>query len=557
MCGDALMGRTARRRRRSVALLLVTVALLSASCSDGDATPRTTLATTVDDTTATRTATTDRDLVDAPTTATAASNSTTSPASTTTTTTLGPPVTAPSGPPADVTRSIPAAAPVATPPAATPPWWAATARVIGGDVRTDIGCASGTGAGALDQFFAARSGPLMGADYQHVVALGGNRYAWFFQDAFIDPPGMAFTLTASHFVHNVALVQTGRCFTMQHRGTASNPRSFEPGVGEDPQSVWFWPMGGQTFNGRLTMFWVRMVRDGYDPPPGDGLGWHPQSVWIATYDAGSLARLSFAPAPNAGVNPIYGYAVESDDEYTYLFGNTFEQNLAREGGFFAGQHSATAMYLARVPRGRLDRAPEYRTADGWSAAPGDARPFAREHWAENPMQPRRMNGQWVSATKVDGYWGEELEIKVARNPWGPWTTTARSRLFPRNRDPAMNTYHAHLLPWRSAGGDLMVSVSQNARLMNRDAFPHPERYRIAVFNARWAAAPPDPVPPTTTTVRPTTTTTAPPRTTTTTAPTTSTTTVPTSAATTTTTTTTSTTSTTTTSSTSTTVAPGP
>ena len=84
------------------------------------------------------------------------------------------------------------------------------------------------------------------------------------------------------------------------------------------------------------------------------------------------------------------------------------------------------------------------------------------------MQPRRMNGQWVSATKVDGYWGEELDIRVALHPWGPWTTTTRTRLFPRHRDPAMNTYHAHLLPWRSTGGDLVVSVSQNARLMNRD-----------------------------------------------------------------------------------------
>ena len=78
-----------------------------------------------------------------------------------------------------------------------------------------------------------------------------------------------------------------------------------------------------------------LVRDGYDPPPGDGLGWHPQSVWIATYDAGSLARLSFGPAPNAGVAPIYGYAVDSDDDYTYLFGNTFEQNLV--ASFRAGR----------------------------------------------------------------------------------------------------------------------------------------------------------------------------------------------------------------------------
>ncbi len=441
-------------------------------------------------------------------------------------------VAPPSDPPQDVTRSIPDATPAATAPSAPPPAWAASVTTTAaGYIGTAIGCASGSGAAALDSFFAARVGPLLGADYQHVVSLGNGRAAWFFQDAFIDPGGTATRLDQAFFAHNLLLLQDGNCFTMLHRGTAAKPTSFEPGNGERSLTKWFWPMGAETSGNRVRMFWVEMAKDGYEPGPGDGLGWHPARLWLATYDATTMQRLSFDPAPNSGVSPIYGYAVASDSQYSYLFGNTFEQNLVREGGFWSGPHSATAVYLARVPRGRLDATPEYRTADGWSGDPGAAVAIVQRYWAENPMQPRFLDGQWVAATKVDGYWGDELSIDVANNPWGPWTTVDRRWLSPRGSDPAMNTYHAHLLPWRSGNGSLIVSVSQNARQMTADAFPHPERYRIAVFTSGWWSAPPDP-PPTTTSTTSTSTTTS--TTTTTTSTTTSTTTTTTTPATTTT-----------------------
>ena len=314
-------------------------------------------------------------------------------------------------------------------------------------------------------------------------------------------------LDQSFFAHNLLLIQDGKCFTMLHRGTSAKPTSFEPGNGEKPSSKWFWPMGAETSGGQVKMFWAEMAKDPYEPGPGDGLGWHPARLWLATYEANTMKRLSFGPAPNSGVNPMYGYAVANDGNYTYLFGNTFEQNLVREGGYFGGQHSATAMYLARVPLGQLNATPEYRTADNWSSNAGDARPFVQRYWAENPMQPRYIDGQWVAATKVDGYWGDQLVVEVARHPWGPWTTTEFRGLSPRGGDPLMNTYHAHLLPYRSSSGSLIVTVSQNARQMKADAFPHPERYRVAVFTSSWSTPPAEP-PPTTTTTSTTTTTTS-------------------------------------------------
>ena len=407
------------------------------------------------------------------------------------------PPTIDKGNPQVVARPIPTAAPPAPPvPGATaPPWEATTTTTSGGYISTNVGCASGTGAGALDSFFKGRVGPMLGADYQHVYPLGGSRYLWLFQDAFIDHSGTVSNLGKSGFAHNVAFIQDGACFTLLHRGSVARPSQFESGTGTDPANHWFWPMGGELVNGRLQVFWVEEQVDGSSPGPGDGLGWHPVGTFLATYDTKTLARLSFGAAPNSGVRPIYGYAVASDASYTYLFGNTFEQNLTREGGFFNGPHSATSMYLARVPKGNLSAAPEYRTATDWSGDPGAAVAIVQRYWAENPMEPRYISGQWVAATKVDGYWGDELSIDVANNPWGPWTTVEHRGISPRNGDSTMNTYNAFLMPWLS-GGNLVVSVSQNGRNMLASAYPHPERYRIALFSSKLVSPPPDPPPPT-------------------------------------------------------------
>jgi hypothetical protein len=346
-----------------------------------------------------------------------------------------------------------------------------------GFVATDVGCAAGLDARSLDAFFAARVGPVLGWDYQHVYPLGPGRWLWLFQDAFIDHRGLATTLDGGGFAENTALVQNGTCFTLLHRGTAARPSSFELGAGEQVLVRWWWPLGGGLANGRLQVFWAEMVKDAVDPPPGDGLGWHPVATWLATYNPADLTRLAFQRAPNAGARPLYGYAVASDAKHTFLFGNTYQQNLTLEGGFWNGPHSATKMWLARVPRGELAATPHYWNGSGWTDAPDQAEPIVDRFWTENPMQPAFLNGRWVASTKKDGFWGDDLVIDVALHPFGPWRTVHEAPLAGRGGDPLLNTYHVQPLPWLSPDGSLILSVSDNARDMRRDAYPHPERYR--------------------------------------------------------------------------------
>lgn len=443
------------------------------------------------------------------------------------TTTSVPPATAPpqdDDDPAVVARPTPVEPPPPAPSAPKPPWADSTFTTSAGLLSTDVGCADDTSAAGLDRFFSQRVGPVLGWDYQHVVSLGATRSLWLFQDTFLDHSGTASTLDKSSFAHNVAVLEQNGCFTLLHRGSTTRPTPFEPGTGSSTLSTWFWPMGGELIDGQVRVVWAQMVKDAVDPTPPDGLGWHPAATYIATYDPDTLQRLDFRQAPNAGVAPIYGYAVVSDATHTYLFGNTFEQNLSREGGYWNGPHSATQVYLARVPRGRIFDNPEYRTADGWSPDPAASVPILSRHWAEFPFQPRYLDGQWVGVAAVDGYWDEQYSVDVANQPWGPWTTVESREIAPRNGDPKMNTYHAHLLPTRDARGQLVVTISNNARNMLRDAWPRPDRYRPMVFTSAWVGAPADPPPVTTTTS--TTSTTTIPATTTSTTTTTTTTTVP-------------------------------
>lgn len=358
-----------------------------------------------------------------------------------------------------------------------------------GMVVTDVGCLPNSSAATLHAAFTKRIGPLMGWDNPHVYQLGGGRRLWLVQDAYIDYPGTANGLHDNGpQIQNLAFLQQGSCFTLMHRGTRTARLNFEPGVGAVPGHSFFWPLGGQLINGRLQIFWAKMIQSVPKPPPGDGLHRHPGSTWIATYDPVTLRRLSFRPAPNSGVFPQYGFAVASDHEYTYLFGNSNELNLHRQGGFYSGPHSATRMYLARVPLGQLGAVPRYRTATGWSRNARDAVSISTRYWAENTMQPRYIDGQWIAVTKEDGFWGDDIVIDVAKRPWGPWRTVQQFRYQTRYGNDIMNSYQPILLPWRERSGRLGVVISENARAF-REAIANPLLYRPAVFTVPFPPKP--------------------------------------------------------------------
>ncbi len=364
------------------------------------------------------------------------------------------------------------------------------ARPIGnGLVGAEVGCIEDNSADAYDKFFRERIGPSLAIDNPHITALGSDRYLWLFNDAFLDYTGKSTTIEVGAgdavYLENAALLQDKNCFQMIHRGTLAVPRSFEPGKDIDG-GHFMWPLGGGLGrDGNLYLFWSEMQQD---PNPGlnNGILRHPVATWLGVYDPTTLARLYFDHAPNDGVEPQYGSVVESDDEYSYLFGNSNMLNLAMEGGWDEGPFSGTREYVARVPNGLFGREPEYYTGSGWSPDAEDAAPISERFYTSNTMQPRLLDGRWVSVVKADEFWGDRIVLDVADNPWGPWTTVydeVYEPLVPRGVNPESHTatYQPILLPWTDTDGGAIVVISQNAGRW-AEAVADPRRYRPRVLS---------------------------------------------------------------------------
>ncbi len=274
-------------------------------------------------------------------------------------------------------------------------------------MAVDVGCATTLDAAGLDAFFRQRVGPVLGWDYQHVYPLGGDRYLWLFQDAFIDHSGRATSLNGVGFAQNAAMLQTGRCFTLLHRGTTAQPSSFEPGAGEQVLKRWWWPLGGEVDGNRLRVFWAEMVADPTPPAPGDGLPWHPVATWLATYDATTLTRLDFprwhrAPVRNRStatpwpLTPTSATCSATPTSRTWPAkeASGTDRTRPRRCGWpgCRGRSSTSARSTGRAPAGRR------RTVN--------AEPILSRYWAENPMQPRFLDGLWVAVDEGERLLGQ-------------------------------------------------------------------------------------------------------------------------------------------------------
>ena len=327
-------------------------------------------------------------------------------------------------------------------------------------VVSNAGCARSLSADGLQAFFADALGPIMGHDEPRVTPLGDGRMLWVLQDTFIDYRYAVNVFGGMDYVNNSVLIQNGLCFTMLQGGTTSHAESFELGDAPTNFNRYFWPGGATVSGGKLYMFWIEINRDTVPMGSLDGLAAHPTKTWLATYDLQTLKRLDFKLAPNSGIAPVYGYGVGDDGDWTYLFGNSDLQNLALEGGYANGPHSATRVYLARVPRGQVASSPSYWDGGAWTTDAGAASPISSRFFTENLMLPVPIGGRWYSATKVDGFSGSNFVVDEADHPWGPYTTIRSLPSVPRGDPTDVLTYHAAALPWLDPSGGLIITMSQ-------------------------------------------------------------------------------------------------
>ena len=156
------------------------------------------------------------------------------------------------------------------------------------------------------------------------------------------------------------------------------------------------------------------------PAPFDGIRRHPIATWIGVYDPETFARSrSSAGRRTPACTRSTASPSSPHGRYSYLFGNSNQLNLAIEGGIDNGPFSATRMYLARVRTGPLPRRARVLHGHRLVAAPRPTPIRSRSATTtENTMQPRLIDGWWVSVTKKDGFLSAHRRLRRRRAPVG-------------------------------------------------------------------------------------------------------------------------------------------
>jgi hypothetical protein len=314
-------------------------------------------------------------------------------------------------------------------------------------------CVDNADASGLTQLFDRGLNGLSGADYQRAFALPDGRILWVFQDAFLHRPSGQDAL-----VHNIGIVQTANCFSLLRSGTAQRPTSWVGAAATTDRLRWFWPLGGTVIDHqRFVLFFAEFRESGATYLSQA----HPVATWIATIDLKSMTPSSFHPAANPTA-ALYGWAVASDDNHTYLYAHCYRQF----GYGYLGHDTCTAnVTIARAPRGNLDGPFQYWTGTIWSDNPNTAVNIAPltgprgEPRAINPMQIARLNNHWISVTKEGDWWGTKIYIDTAAAPTGPWTTIDVLNADTLGSTNEYNTYFASLIP--TTQGHLLIGLSNN------------------------------------------------------------------------------------------------
>jgi hypothetical protein len=186
-----------------------------------------------------------------------------------------------------------------------------------------------------------------------------------------------------------------------------------------------------------------------------------------------LERSALLPV-TGGIVWASALMISSDGIIAYIYGQRDDGDRWTFG---------TDTYLGVVPVAELGSPLLYRTGNGWSMNPADARPIIGAVGGPETSVSVYGNGASVVLTSTaDGGLGHVVTEWVSGSPWGPWATRTVAdypdtpAAFPG--DPAQHLWY---LPFHLAGTSLHV-ISQN--WPNRplsDIVKAPADFRVQVF----------------------------------------------------------------------------
>lgn len=313
--------------------------------------------------------------------------------------------------------------------------------------------------------FAEPVGEWVGGDAVRIYPLPDGRQLWMMNDSFVPRDGMA-PVNQFKFIRNIAFIRDlDGSLTMLAGGEPGTRTEFIPHADRDRFRRFYWPLGGEVDGDMLKIFLAEMRCD----RPQWGICFYPISTQLATFTWADMALVSIEPAPNPGVRPVYGFSVASDEEWSYLFGNGHEFNTPDEWG------GSNQVFVARVPRGKLEQPPHYWDGSGWNPDPATAVPLVQRGYADFRMAVIRWGDRWIGLAKEDEFVGQRIIVMEADRPEGPWRDLEWIPLGEPPGIPAGVTYDAIPYP-EPVDGRLAIFYSTNSQL-EPVVFEDPSVYR--------------------------------------------------------------------------------
>ena len=310
---------------------------------------------------------------------------------------------------------------------------------------------------SLGTMFDREPGGIIGADYPRTLVLENGNVLWTFQDARIRTPAGA------RYVHNIGMLQVGRCFSVLVGGSSRYPEAWLFPDHTTPESRWFWPLDAEIgSDGQVYIFAAEMNERGERYLEHT----EPVGVFVARFNPANW-NIEWYGRPADTSNALYGWSIESDDEWTYLFAHCHRQ-FGYDPVFGGGAHDRSCtqqVTVARVPAGRIFDLPSYWTGSGWSTSRSHAASVVtpKGQWTM-PSQFLHKNGRWLAITKIDDWFGTDIVIESAVHPAGPYVEIERRRARAKCDHTECNTYFSSWIDGQNLGGPhdvLIASLSHN------------------------------------------------------------------------------------------------
>ena len=317
----------------------------------------------------------------------------------------------------------------------------------------------------VDNPFAVPVGAWLGGDIPRIYPLPDGRQVWWLNDSFVPVDGQP-AVDQFDLVRNIVFVR-GLDGSLDTRvgDRAGVPWDFLAHPDPDHFHRFFWPLGGEVDGPLLKVFIAEMECS----DPQWGVCARPVTTWLATYSWADMQLVDLQPAANPGVRPVYGFSVVSDTDWSYLFGAGAEYNTPHIPG------GSDQTYVARVPRGKLEQAPEYWDGRGWNPDPGTAVSLIQRGYADFRMSVIPWKGHYLGVAKEDEFVGPATFVMSAPAPQGPWTGIAVIPMPTNPGEPDLVTYDAEPYP-EPIDGKLAIVYSANSTTEKR-VFADPSVYR--------------------------------------------------------------------------------